>query len=248
MSWRKRMGGGVMVFFAFALAIQAQGQAEVKTQKVNEKKTTAPRAWNFFAHYQMRLKAIEKSVAELPPETTATVVLLGDSITEGFRIKLLAGMPVVNMGISGDQIAMERPDGGVLARVSLLERAKPAHIFLLIGINDFGSSKPLEKAKRQYEELVRAIRSTVPQAKLHVQAILPTRDRFAHLNTQVNAMNEFLRDFAQREGLDFIDLHRVMADEEGQLRKEWTGDGLHLLPPAYAAWQKVLEEKLRAAH
>lgn len=235
------VGCGMMVATCFAQAPTPKSE----TEKMKEKKTTAPVTWNFFAHYKARLDKIKASIAELPPATTSTVVLLGDSITEGFRVKELAGMRVVNMGISGDQIAMDRPDGGVLARVNLLAQAKPAHVFLLIGINDFGSSKPLEKAKRQYEELVRAIRTTVPGAKLHVQALLPTRGRFAHLNQNVNAMNSFLRELTQREGLDFIDLHTLMKDAQGELRKEWTGDGLHLLPPAYEAWKRVLEEKLR---
>lgn len=235
------VGLGMMVTTCFAQAPTPKTESE----KMKEKKTTAPVTWNFFAHYQARLDKIKASIAELPPDTTSTVVLLGDSITEGFRVKELAGMRVVNMGISGDQIAMDRPDGGVLARVNLLAQAKPAHVFLLIGINDFGSSKPLEKAKRQYEELVRAIRTTVPEAKLHLQSLLPTSGRYSHHNKNVNVMNTFLRELAQREGLDFIDLHTLMSGEQGELRKDWTGDGLHLLPPAYEAWKRVLEEKLR---
>lgn len=230
---------------AMLLSVDGFGQVKERNNKGKEKKTAAAAQWNFFAHYKLRMEQIERSIAELPRDTTATIVLLGDSITEGFRVSEIAGMRVINMGISGDQISMDRPDGGVRNRVSLLEKARAAHIFLLIGINDFGSSKPIEKAQKQYEELVSAIRKTAPNATLHIQSILPTRGRFAHHNATVRTMNEFLRELARREGVDFVDLAAVMRDEHGELRKEWTGDGLHLLPPAYEAWKRVIEEKLR---
>jgi lysophospholipase L1-like esterase len=238
----------VAVFAAAAMSLSVDGFGQVKetTKEEKKKKPTAPAQWNFFAHYKQRVEQIERSIAELPADTTATIVLLGDSITEGFPVTEIAGMRVVNMGISGDQIAMDRPDGGVRNRVHLLAKARPAHVFLLIGINDFGSSKPLDKAKSQYEDLVRAIRTAVPNAKLHIQSVLPTRGRFAHHNPTVSAMNDFLRNLSKRENADFIDLAALMRDERGELRKGWTGDGLHLLPPAYEEWKKVLEEKVRA--
>ncbi len=233
-----------LTLFIAVLTMTPGGSAHAARSEGREAKTTAPKKWDFFAHYKMRLEQIERDIAQLPPETTQTIVLLGDSITEGFRIRELAGMRVVNMGISGDQIAMGRPDGGVRSRVGLLAKARPAHVFLLIGINDLGSSKPLDVMKREYEALVKDIRATVPQAQLHLQSLLPTRGYFAMHNANVRAMNEFLRALALREGLDYIDVASVMSDERGQLRADWTGDGLHLLAPAYEAWRGVLEGRL----
>jgi len=227
--------------------LQGAGYAEMSSKaRTQEKKSTAPVTWDFAAHYRTRVAQIEKQMARLAPTTTGTVVLLGDSITEGFNVHELGGLPVVNMGISVDQIAMPGGTGGVLDRVHLLAKARPAHIFLLIGINDFGSSKPLDVAKRQYADLVRAIRAAAPSATLHIQSVLPTRGHYAALNPTVRAMNAYLRELAQREGVDYVDLAAVMSDDRGELREGWTADGLHLLPPAYGAWRKAIEQRLAA--
>jgi len=244
------MNGRGFICFAVALILLGShawsGELKSEATVRKEKPTTRTQTWNFFSHYKARVQQIEKDIAALPPETTATVVLLGDSITEGFKVTELGGLRVVNMGISGDQIAMDRPDGGVRNRVHLLKQARPAHIFLLIGINDFGSSKPLEKAKRQYEDLVKAIRETVPEARLHIQSILPTRGYFAFHNPTVKAMNSFLEDLAKRTGCDYVDVWSLMADAKGELRSDYTGDGLHLKPPAYEAWKSLLESRVRS--
>jgi len=113
------------------------------------KATTAPRVWDFFGHWRARRAKIADECASLDPTTTGVVVLLGDSITEGHPAKRIAGKRVINMGISGDQIAMDGAQGGVRNRVALLAEARPAHVFLLIGINDLGASKPLTLAKSQ---------------------------------------------------------------------------------------------------
>lgn len=211
------------------------------------KPTTAPRVWDFFAHWRARRAKIAEECGSLDAATTGTVVLLGDSITEGHPAKRIAGRRVINMGIGGDQIAMDGAEGGVRNRLEFLSQARPAHVFLLIGINDLGASKPLTIAKRQYEDLVAAIRATVPSAQLHLQSILPTRGRFAHLNSRVEELNIFICQVAAREKCDFVDLWSVMADENGELRAEYTRDGLHLVAPAYEKWIAVLEERVGAS-
>ncbi len=211
------------------------------------KPTTAPRVWDFFAHWRTRRAKIAEECGGLDATTTGTVVLLGDSITEGHPAKRIAGRRVINMGIGGDQIAMDGAEGGVRNRLEFLSQARPAHVFLLIGINDLGASKPLTLAKRQYEDLVAAIRATVPSAQLHLQTILPTRGRFAHLNSRVEELNIFICQVAAREKCDFVDLWSVMADENGELRADYTRDGLHLVAPAYEKWIAVLEERVGAA-
>jgi lysophospholipase L1-like esterase len=209
--------------------------------------TTAPqRQWSRVGHFRARVTTITRDIESLSPDTTRTVVLLGDSITEGFRVKELAGWRVVNEGISSDHIAVPDGEGGVLSRIGLVAKARPAHVFLMIGINDFGSSKTLDVAQKHYEEVVAALRETVPDARLHLQSLIPTSGRFSFHNPTVNEMNLRIRRIARENGADYIDIYSLVADEAGQLRKDFTRDGLHLLPPAYAKWQTKLEEVLTA--
>jgi lysophospholipase L1-like esterase len=201
------------------------------------------RTWDFPGHFKKRLAAMEADVASLPHETTGVVVLLGDSLTEGNKIKQLCGRPVVNMGVSGDQIQIE-DTMGVRNRLDVLERAKPADIFLLIGINDFGSSKPLETAEQQYADLVSEIGKRMPNAKLHIQSVLPTSGRFAFHLPNVRAINEYLKHIASESEAEYIDLFSKFADEKGELRADYTTEGLHLTPAAYETWNAILQERL----
>jgi N-acetyl-anhydromuramyl-L-alanine amidase AmpD/lysophospholipase L1-like esterase len=203
--------------------------------------------WNFFRHYANRLEDIEKAIAALPPETTGTVVLLGDSITEWHPAKTLGGLPVVNMGISGDH-AWYPPEttGGVARRVPLVAKAKPSDIFLMIGINDLGASKSLDALERHHRIVIASLREQVPGARLHIQSILPTRDRFAFHLPNIREANRRLQRIAQEAGADYINLFDLMTDEQGELRADFTGDGLHLHRPAYEIWTAALEKHLAA--
>lgn len=193
--------------------------------------------------FRERMAQIDADLAALTPDTTATVVMLGDSITEGFRAKELGGLKVMNQGINSDPIRVADGDeGGVLSRVDKVKAARPAHVFLLIGINDFGGGKPVDKAEADYRELVAELRKAVPDAKLHLQTLLPTRGRYARLNASVTEMNKRLVGIAKDAGADLVDLFAVMADDKGELREEITGDGLHIRPVAYDEWVKKLEQ------
>lgn len=193
--------------------------------------------------FRERMAQIDADLAALTPDTTATVVMLGDSITEGFRAKELGGLKVMNQGINSDPIRVpDGGEGGVLSRVDKVKAARPAHVFLLIGINDFGGGKPVDKAEADYRELVAELRKAVPDAKLHLQTLLPTRGRYAHLNASVTEMNKRLVGIAKDAGADLVDLFAVMADDKGELREEITGDGLHIRPNGYDEWVGLLEK------
>lgn len=209
--------------------------------------TTAPRTWDFLGHYNKRLAAITADVEKLSGETTDVVVLLGDSLTEGFKITDLSGRCVVNMGISGDQIDMTTQPAGIRRRAELVKRVNPQHIFLLIGINDFGSGKSLEDAQAQYRGLVDILVQQSPKAKLHIQSLLPTSGKYAKHLPKVNAMNEFLKKMSAEKNLDYLDLFSLMANEKGEIRAEFTTEGLHLTPAAYEAWKNLLEQVLSSS-
>ena len=51
-------------------------------------------------------------------------------------------------------------------------------------------------------------------------------------------MNACLREMAGKEGLEFVNVTDCLRDEEGNLPREITVDGMHMLPEGYA---RVLE-------
>ncbi len=207
----------------------------------------APVDWGavFKIHWQNRVRAFKEQ-----NESWQNVVLVGDSITEGFEVaKHFPGRRVLNRGIGADVIGNALPAGdprGVLQRLdnSVFDCA-PTDVFLLIGINDLNSGRDIDTMEAGYRELLSRIRGRRPDLRVHVQSVLPTRGEHDKQNEPVRQINGRLRKLTAEFHCGFIDLHPLMGDAEGRLRTEFTNDGLHLTEPAYVIWRREVEKAMR---
>ena len=189
----------------------------------------------WFEHYAKRL---ELFIDELPIVKTGGVIFLGDSITEGFPTKeAFPNENVINRGIGGDLIE------GVIDRLDIsIAPLKPKKIYLMIGINNLVGypDKPIDEFAMNYNKLLDELKQNAPDAKIIAQSILPTSKGFAHKNSAVRIMNEKIKLMAEQKGLEYVDLHPAMADVKGELKSEYTGDGIHLNIEGYQAWLKEI--------
>ena len=184
--------------------------------------------------YFAQLKAPEKAI-----------VFLGNSITEaGEWQEVLPGKKVINRGISGDN------SFGVYARLDALLALKPAKIFLLIGINDLKRGTPVEVILNNYTKIIEKIKKDAPGTTLYLQSVLPVAESvipviYAKItNGKVKELNNGIRELANSDRLTYIDLYNdVFISNEGQLKIEFTTDGLHLKAAAYIIWAKYLQDK-----
>lgn len=179
------------------------------------------------------------------PTTKGATIFLGNSITDGAEwSELFPGKLVLNRGISGDVTR------GVLARLDEVVRHEPTKVFLLIGINDLAGGRAADQICRDIFLIVREIRQQSPKTKIYVQSILPVHTgykKFASISdkgTLIKEINKVLATHATRQHYTYIDLHTQMADGAGQLREEFTNDGLHLMGAAYIHWAKLIARYL----
>jgi lysophospholipase L1-like esterase len=198
----------------------------------------------FKMHWDNRVRSFkEQSLA------WQNVVLLGDSITEGFEVtKYFPGRHVLNRGIGADVIGNDMaPDDhrGLLQRLdnSVFDCA-PTDVFILIGINDLGAGRKVDTMETGYRELLKRIRAKRPDLRIHVQSVLPTRGKFAKHNAPVLDFNERLKKLATEFNCSYIDLHSLMRDDKGELKAEFTRDGLHLTEPGYVVWREQILKTL----
>lgn len=195
-------------------------------------------------HYDQRVEHFARD-----NEARRAVVLLGDSITEGFNVqRYFPGRNVLNRGIGSDTIGLEpreKDRRGVLHRldVSVFDCCT-SHVFLMIGINDLGDGRSPERMVEGVREIVLTIRAKAPGVTIHLQSILPTAGRFTHHNPNIRKYNAGLRELAAALQCPFHDLHAHCVDERGELRADWTRDGLHLLPDAYGFWQTEINKAM----
>jgi lysophospholipase L1-like esterase len=179
----------------------------------------------FKMHYTTRVRAFKEQNQQLQ-----YVVLLGDSITEGFDVPTyFPGRRVLNRGIGADVIGNALPDDdprGVLRRLdeSVFDCAA-TDVFLLIGINDLGSGRTPEVMEQGYREILERINKQAPAIRVHVQSVLPTRDKHAKHNANVLDFNQRLKKLAGEFEYEYLDIHSLMADDKGELRRSSPATG-----------------------
>lgn len=190
------------------------------------------------SHYKQRMDFFN----EISTRKKA-VVFIGNSITEaGDWADIVPGKYILNRGISGD-ISF-----GVIARLDDLLAKKPSKIFLLIGVNDLKRGIPKDVIVQNYRKIVNHIKQHSPKTELLLQSVLPINetlliDHFkAVKNEDIQVLNTALQEIARENSLHYVNLWKVLADEQGQLKADFTPDGVHLKPIAYVTWIKYLQD------
>ncbi|MCM1114113.1 MAG: GDSL-type esterase/lipase family protein [Clostridium sp.] len=160
-------------------------------------------------------------------------VLAGDSITELLNDNELfaeytqkTGTIVYNRGISGDTSdrLLERFDSNVL-------NINPSNIVLLIGTNDFGYGLPMGETISNIDKILECIEQKCPKANVIVQAVYPVNTKMRKYDKQKNKkiveLNKDIKTVSKKHNVNFLDLTEVLADNDGDFKKEFTYDGLH---------------------
>ena len=131
---------------------------------------------------------------------------------------------------------------------------KPAHIFINIGTNDLnGPEYSQEELMERYAQILRGIREHLPKAGLFLLAYYPVNtavgSRIHYIkellqyrtNARIKAANDAVRALAERFGARFLDLNEPLYDERGELKAEYTIEGMHMYANGY---RPILEQLL----
>jgi lysophospholipase L1-like esterase len=173
----------------------------------------------------------------LPVDSTS-IVFFGNSLTQGCEWHELFGMPnIKNRGITGDTV------DGLRNRLENVVSGKPQKIFLLSGVNDVSHDLSADSIATALIDLVKLIHKESPRTRVYVQSLLPINNSFGRYKA-IFGKEQVIRDInAQLEpavkalGDTWINLYDLFVDSEGNLDKQYTNDGLHLLGPAYLIWR-----------
>lgn len=185
------------------------------------------------------------SLFDTLPVDSTDIVFLGNSITDGGEFaELFNRGDIKNRGISADIIS------GVSKRLDQITSGKPKKIFLLIGINDISHGHSADKLADDYLKLIKDIRQKSPSTTLYVQSVMPVNNSFGRYKNLIgkekiiNRLNVLIEKAAQDNGAVYIDLWPALADDDGNLNKVFTNDGLHLTGVGYKAWADFIREYL----
>ena len=182
-----------------------------------------------------REKNIIKGWTKSLTDSTADIVFFGDSITYGGDwLDYYDDLSVCSLAIPGDSIQT------ALYRIDMIEGLCPEKLFVMIGVNNVGKMGYEKLISEKFDELVEDLTGT--GAKIYVQSILPVRDPSDVSNQQIDTANEIIRDIADNYGCTYINLHDAFSDENGELLKEVSKDGVHINEKGYALWNLLINK------
>lgn len=123
---------------------------------------------------------------------------------------------------------------------------KPDFIYINIGTNDLNEPDYTEeKLIFRYREILQGIRVHLPAAKLYLLAYYPVNaeaakgNRWAEqalqvrTNARIAAANAAVKLLAAEMGIEYLDLNGGITDENGNLKAEYTIEGIHLYGNGY---------------
>lgn len=173
--------------------------------------------------------AAEDALSEARRPTLSRPLFVGNSLVEGMLLNSDDGFDFrCEVGISLDELnrTLVLPDGFDCVVVEM-------------GSNELGLWDEASFSSA-YEELLS--RFDVLRFCLSVPPVNESCSRYAPRVNNVNVaeVNGWIRALCERTGSTFVDCEPFFG---GELRADWTGDGLHPRPEVYAAWYEwVLDE------
>lgn len=175
-------------------------------------------------------------------------LFLGDSITEQYDLdKYYDGLPAVNSGIGGDTT-----DDILDDMEKRVYQYNPSKVFLLIGTNDHSQEKSNEEIVNNIEKIIKLIKKNRPYCEIYLEAVYPVNDtdddKIDHnsvngrSNEDIKAINKKLKQLAKKYKITYIDMYSLLADEDDNLKLDYTREGLHISDEGY---EKITEEIMK---
>ena len=177
------------------------------------------------------------------------IVLIGDCLIENLDLNnAFPDLTIYNNGISGDT--------SLLLMKSLYKRAikyKPSKLFVSVGSNDMGfEDMNVKDIYNNIIMIVEEVRRRSRDTEVHILSIVPVnpanKDNIvreyvdARDNFDINMLNYYLRNYARKNRLKFVDITKYLKNDFDQLRIEYTVDGFHLNELGYSVVSKTISK------
>lgn len=178
------------------------------------------------------------------------VVFMGNSITEGWgRIcpDFFSGNLYINRGISGQTT----PQMLVRFRADVID-LKPAVVVILAGTNDIAGNTGPSTLKMIEDNIVSM--AELAQAngiKVVLSSVLPVFDYpwkpGIESVEKIATLNKFLKNYADKNGIVYLDYYSSLADERKGMKEEYASDGVHPNEAGYKVMAPLAEEAIEKA-
>lgn len=176
------------------------------------------------------------------------ILFTGSSLMEMFPIAEIAqsagiGKVIYNRGIGGTTT-----DDFLREIDTVLLDLDPAKVFLNIGTNDmtdriYGAGWKAHLFQN-YEKILQTAREKIPEAEIYCMAYYPTNHHISddpgakamlkeRTRENIEACSQGVAALAEKYGYHYIDCNEGLVDENGEQKREFAIDGVHMYADAY---------------
>lgn len=166
-------------------------------------------------------------------------VFVGDSITWMYKLSdYYKKMPVVNSGGDGNTT-----DDIVKNIKSRIYDYNPSKVFILIGTNDIIYGKSDDHIISNIDKIIKVIKKNRPNCEIYIESIYPINntdnEKIHHdmvknrTNSRINKINKKIKKICILNNVKYINIHDLLLDKDGNLKLEYTNEGLHINPNGY---------------
>lgn len=174
------------------------------------------------------------------------IVCAGSSLMEMFPVEKFIDedhldITVYNRGIGGfitDEL-LENVD------VCILD-LKPSRLFINIGTNDLSDPAiSIDRMIANYDRILSIVENKLPDIEIYMMAYYPINYDAAteemkpclliRTNDKIAQANEAVRTLAKAHHAHYIDINAPLKDEQGNLKAEYTIEGMHIKEQGYRA-------------
>ena len=208
--------------------------------------------WNIKSSYK-RLEVEKNEAVKAADRKGDNYVFLGDSITDWYPISdfFSDDTPIINSGFAGDKTKDLLKDMD-----ETVYRYNPTKVFIQIGTNDLNCDDSNgEVAYNNIVKMIKNIKKNRPYTKIYLESVYPVNQTDdekiiktttgKRTNEDIMKLNSKLKEYCEDNDVIYVDIYDVLLDDEGNLKLEYTVDGLHLSTEGYSVVSKVLKQYIK---
>lgn len=190
--------------------------------------------------YEKEVLAFEALDRTNPPPKGQVVFVGSSTIVSWDPARYFPDLTIINRGLWGSAL---------IDTVRLVDRIvipyAPRLVVVYAGDNEIDAGFTSEDVAIQFERLIKAVHSKLPQTRIVVIGIKPSPQRWLTID-RARVANEAIRTLCSRDDrVAFLDVDGVMLGFDEKPRKElFLDDGLHLSAQGYQLWTVLLRPLL----
>lgn len=181
------------------------------------------------------------------------IVFAGSSLMEMFPIEQFVkedklDIVVYNRGVGGfvTEELLENIDTCIID-------LQPSKLFINIGTNDLSDSRrSFEEIFERYGKILSIVTEKVDDVSMYIMAYYPVNYNAAteemkpclkiRSNEKIKAANEEVARLARKFNANYIDVSEPLKDENGDLKAEFTIEGMHINEQGYRAVYPLIKQ------